>query len=103
MAQFIFAYHGSGKPENEDHGPEVMAKWQAWMEAEATALVNKGAPVGMSKTVSSKGTVDNGGANPVSGYSIVEATDIEAACKIAEGCPIHESGGSIEVAEIMEM
>ncbi|NRA88749.1 MAG: hypothetical protein HRU28_15475 [Rhizobiales bacterium] len=102
MTQFLFAYHG-GKPENDDQGSEIMAKWQAWMEAEAAAFVDKGAPVGMSKTVSSSGTVDNGGVNPVSGYSIIEAADIEAACKIAKGCPIHENGGSIEIAEIMKM
>jgi hypothetical protein len=34
---------------------------------------------------------------------VVEADDIAGACEIAKGCPIHESGGSVEVAEIMKM
>lgn len=37
------------------------------------------------------------------GYSIVSADDIAGACEIAKGCPIHESGGTVEVAEIMGM
>lgn len=80
-----------------------MAKWQAWMDAESDALVKPGAPVALSKTVSASGTVDNGGANPATGYSIIQAADYDAACKVAQSCPIHEAGGTVEVAEIMEM
>ena len=101
MTQFIFVYHGGGKPENPEEAADAMAKWQAWMGSDA--FVNPGAPVGMSKTVSANGTVDNGGSNPASGYSIVQASDIGAACKIAQACPIHESGGTVEVAEIVVM
>lgn len=103
MSQFIFVYHGGAKPSDDVDVAAIMAKWKAWMEGAGDAFVNMGAPVGMSKTVSADGIADNGGANPVSGYSIVEAVDISGACAIAKGCPIHESGGSVEVAEVMEM
>lgn len=103
MAQFIFVYHGGGMPKNPADAEKEMAKWGAWMEAETSSFVNPGAPVGMSKTISSDGIADNGGANPVSGFSIVEAADMEAACKIAQGCPISGTGGSVEVAEMMKM
>ena len=47
---------------------------------------------------------DHGGANPLSGYAIVEAESFEAACELAKGCPILESAnGTIEVAPIIEM
>ena len=49
------------------------------METNAGALVDPGNPVGLSKTVSASGIADNGGANPASGYTIVEAADIGAA------------------------
>lgn len=103
MAQFLFVYHGGAKPSDDVEVAAVMAKWKAWMEGAKDAFVNMGAPVGMSKTVSSADITDDGGANPVSGYSIVEAANIDGACIIAKGCPIHESGGTIEVAEIMQM
>ena len=45
----------------------------------------------------------DGGANPVSGYSLVEAADLAAAQKIAKGCPILDAGGSVEIAETIPM
>ena len=103
MANYIFAYHGGGMPETPEEGAKVMAKWQAWMGGLGAAMVDGGAPVGMSKTVSASGVTDDGGSNPLSGYTIVSADNMEAACKMAAGCPINESGGSVEVAECMEM
>ncbi|MBE1285457.1 MAG: hypothetical protein GJ676_19245 [Rhodobacteraceae bacterium] len=104
MPQFIFAYHGGKTPESEEEGAKVMAAWQAWMGGMGEALAVPGAPVGMSKTVTTTGVAEDGGANPISGYSVVEAADFTAACDMAKGCPLVVDGsGSVEVAEIMEM
>ena len=104
MAQFIFAYHGGKKPESPEEGAKVMEAWKSWMGSIGDALIVPGAPVGMSKTVSSGGVADDGGANPLSGYSEVEAADISAASEMAKGCPMVVDGdGSVEVAEILEM
>lgn len=102
MVDFIFAYHGGKKPETPEAGKEVMAKWEAWIARHNASMVNSGNPVGMSKTVSAKGVTDDGGANPLSGFSIVKADDIEAAIVIAKDCP-HLDGGTIEIAPIIEM
>ncbi|MBQ4825557.1 MULTISPECIES: YciI family protein [unclassified Leisingera] len=104
MPQFIFAYHGGKKPESEAEGAKEMEAWKNWMGSMGEALKIPGAPVGMSKTVSAGGVVDNGGANPLSGYTVVEAADQDAACEMAKGCPMVVSGnGSVEVAEIIDM
>ena len=103
MPKFIFAYHGGKKPETPEEGQKVMAAWMAWMGGLGDALVDGGNPAGMSKTVSSSGVADDGGSNPISGYSLVNATDIDAAVAMAKGCPILDDGGSVEVAEAMEM
>ena len=104
MAQYIFAYHGGGKPETPEEGEKVMAQWMAWYGAMGDAVVDGGAPVGMSKTVSKSGVADDGGSNPLSGYTIVYADSIEAACEMAKGCPMVQDGtGSVEVAERIEM
>ncbi len=103
MPKFLFVYHGGKHPETPEEGEKVMAQWGAWIGGVGDGFADPGAPVGMSKTVSSGGVADNGGANPASGYGIVTADTIDAAVKIAKGCPIHESGGNVEVAEIIEM
>lgn len=104
MPDFIFAYHGGGRPETEEEGAKVMAAWRAWFEGMGAAVQQPGNPVGLSKTVSSGGVADDGGSNPLSGYSVVSAASIEAACELAKGCPMVADGsGSVEVAEIVEM
>jgi hypothetical protein len=102
MANYILAYHGGKMPETPEEGAAMMAKWQAWFGTLGDAVVDGGAPVGMSRTVSSSGVADDGGANPLSGYSIVKADSIDAATEMAKGCPILEHG-TVEVAEAMEM
>lgn len=103
MPKFLFVYHGGQKPETPKEINEVMAKWGAWFENLGSAVVDGGNPVGMSKTVTSDGVLDHGGANPASGYSIVSADNANDAGAKAKGCPILESGGQVELAEIMEM
>ena len=103
MPKFIFVYHGGKAPSDPAEQERVMAAWGAWMGGLGSALVDGGAPVGMSRTVSPSGVADDGGANPVSGYSMVEAADQDAAAEMAKGCPILADGGSVEVAEILSM
>jgi hypothetical protein len=60
--------------------------------------------VGKSSTVKSDGSLaSGGGANPISGYSVIEASSLEDAHKKAKGCPILKDGGSIEIAQAMDM
>jgi len=103
MPNYVFAYHGGKAPETPEEGAQAMAMWQAWFGDLGAAIVDAGAPVGQSKTVSSSGIANDGGSNPLSGYTIVKADNIEAACKMAGGCPVISDGGSVEVAEAMEM
>ena len=39
----------------------------------------------------------------VGGYIIVKAVDIDEAVKLAEGCPILQIGGHVEIRNIMEI
>ena len=43
------------------------------------------------------------GSNSMSGYSVVEAADMDAALEMAKACPFLETGGCIEVAQVMVM
>lgn len=103
MTNYIFAYHGGGNPSSPEEGQKVMAAWQAWYEQMGEALVDGGNPIGASRTVSSSGIADDGGSNPLSGYTIVKAEGFDEACEMAKGCPILDMEGTVEVAEIIEM
>ena len=104
MSKYLFVYHGGSTPESESEVAEVMNAWGEWFGAMGSAVVDGGNPVGMSSTVKSDGSVANdGGSNPASGYSLIEASSLEDALGKAKGCPILKSGGSVEVAEAIDM
>ncbi|MDH4116218.1 MAG: YciI family protein [Acidimicrobiia bacterium] len=105
MAKYVFGYHGgSGMAGTEEEMAAVMAAWEAWYGQIGAALVDGGAPFGASKTVAADGsTSDGGGANPLTGYTVVQADSIDAAVAMAKGCPILSAGGSVEVAEAVDM
>jgi len=100
MANYLLAYHGGGMPESEEQRAKVMEAWGQWFGTLGPALVDGGNPVGRTSTLAANGSVsDGGGANPVTGYSIIKADSMDGAVQMAKGCPLLESGGSIEVAE----
>ena len=104
MAKYLFVYHGGGMPDSEEEQARHMAAWGEWMGANETAFLDMGAPCSITKTVDPSGVSDGGGANPAGGYGLVDATDIDAACAFAAGCPVVTlSGGSVEVAETFEI
>lgn len=104
MAKYMYIYHGGGMPETPEEGAKVMAAWEAWYGKLGANLVDGGGPVGQSHTVSANSVVDNGGPNPVSGYTVVDAPDLESALKWAAECPMVADGsGTAEVAPIMDM
>jgi hypothetical protein len=80
-----------------------MANWKAWVGGLGDAVVNPGTYLGLSKTVSSGGVSDDGGSNPLLGFTIVKADSMDAALEMAKACPHLGLGGTLEVAEVMEM
>ena len=103
MARYLFVYHGGSAPESPEEGAKIMQAWQDWMGGMGDKVVDGGAPVGMSQTVSGSGVDANGGPNPASGYGIFAADSDAEAAEMAKGCPIIDGGGSVEVAQIHEM
>jgi hypothetical protein len=104
MSKYLLAYHGGSMPESESEQAAVMAAWGEWFASLGDAVADGGAPVGAATTIAADGSTSaGGGANPVSGYSLVTATDLDSAVALAKGCPILTAGGSIEVAETIEM
>ena len=104
MAKYLFVYHGGKKAESEEDLAKGLDAWGKWFGSMGAAVIDGGNPVGESSTVNPDGSVsNNGGANPASGYSLIEAADLDDALAKAKGCPILVGGGSIEVAEAIDM
>ena len=104
MPKYILGYHGGSMPESEAEQAAVLAAWGAWFEQLGGAIVDGGNPTAAAKTIAPDGaTADGGGANPLTGYSILQATDLDSAVILAKGCPIFAAGGSVEVGELVEM
>jgi len=104
MAKYLFIYHGGKHPETEEEIAAVLDAWGQWLGSMGAAVIDGGNPVGQSSTVNPDGSVaDNGGSNPASGYGLIEAGDLDDAIAKARGCPILEAGGSVELAEALDM
>lgn len=103
MPKYIFAYHGGKKPDTPEEGEKVMAAWNAWYSGMGDSVVDGGGPCGQSNTVSAGGIAEDGGANPLSGFTLISAADQAAANAHAQGCPILQDGGTVEVVEVLEM
>ena len=104
MAKYIFAYHGGSAPESPEEHAKVMDAWGQWMGSMDSDLIDGGNPAGPSTTIlPDLSVVNNGGSNPISGYSLVEAISMEDAIAKGKRCPIFSDGGSIEIAEAFDM
>lgn len=104
MTKYLFVYHGGSMPATPAEQARVMDLWGKWFGGMGAGVVDGGNPVGKSTTVLGNGSVvPDGGANPASGYSVVQAASLDAAVAMAKGCPILHNGGSVEVAPIIDM
>ena len=103
MPKFALVYHGSPQFKTREDGANHMVAWKKWVEGLGAALVDPGMAVGPSKTISASGVEDGGGSNPFSGITVIQADTMDEAIRLAEACPHISAGGTIEIAEDMQM
>jgi hypothetical protein len=102
MSNYVIAYYGGKEARSPEEASAGMAKFRAWLAALGDAVVNPGTPLGKCRSLSSGGVTDGCGATSLTGFSIVKAESLEAACELAGSCPFLDIG-TIEVAEVLEM
>jgi hypothetical protein len=98
---YLLLYSGGKMPESEAEQAVVMQAWGKWMEALGPNLADGGNPfTPMAKTISSDGSVSDGPVGTMaSGYSLIKADSLDAAVKMAQGCPVLQGGAKISVYE----
>jgi hypothetical protein len=104
MPNYIIAYHGEmKKPATPEEGAAHMAKWKDWVSSLGDAIVNPGSPLGQSKIVDANGVSEDNWPNMMFGFSTVTADNFDSALEMAKSCPVIENGGSLRVAQLIEM
>lgn len=103
MKQYVYVYLGGNHPSNPEEANRHFAKYMEWLASLGEAVISPTIPLKDTHTVTPDGTIREGGASAMSGFSIIEAESIEAALSIAQACPFLEIGGSLEVSELMRM
>jgi hypothetical protein len=98
VAKYVLVYQGGAMAETEEAQHAAMAAWGAWFGSLGAAVVDGGAPFGASAAV-------GGGASAtgLTGYSILDAADLDAAVGLAAGCPIIGDGGRVDVYETIDL
>jgi hypothetical protein len=116
MSEFVFLFRIGQAEQQEAMGtPEraqqSMQAWLAWMrDLEARKhLANPGQPLAPAGKVvrGQRRTVTDGPfievKDLVAGFIVVSARDLAQAAELANGCPILEGGGSVEVRPVRQM
>ena len=105
MTKYVLTYHGGeGMPESSAEQEKVMATWGAWFGQLGDQVVDGGNPFGAAVTIAPDGSTSDGGITPGrGGFSVITASDLNAAVTAAKGCPVLANGGSVQVSEAIEM
>ena len=99
--RYLLVYYGGGMPETPAQQARVMKHWTTWFAKLGPAIVDPGNPFsGKVSKIDADGSVAKGAVGRrASGYSIIEAPSLEAATRLAKGCPVIRSGAQVAVYE----
>lgn len=108
MSDFAFLYRGRDNNTSPEQTQKTMERWRAWFKqlGEQGHLKDIGNPLERSGKVvrgKEKSVTDGPFAKAkdvVGGFTLIQARDLEHAAKLAAGCPILETGGSVEVRPV---
>jgi hypothetical protein len=96
MPTYIFAYRTTTAYAPT---PESTAAWMGWFEGMGDQLVELGKPTIDATAIGNCSS----GETVLGGYSLVRADDLEAAVRVAKGCPQLDRNGGVEIAELGEV
>lgn len=109
MSDFAFVYRGWDTPASPEEMQKTVDLWRAWFKelADKGHMKDPGLPLekagsvvrGASKLVSDGPFAE--AKDVVGGFTLISALDLRQATLLAKGCPILESGGSIEVRPVL--
>ena len=102
MGKFVVTYLGGGMGDTPEEQEASMNEWMGWFASLGSAVTDVGNPFMGSTAITSDGKRTDAASN-LTGYSIVEAKNLEHAVELTAGCPIFAVGGGVEVRPLMKM
>ena len=103
MSKYVIVYLGGEEPSNPEEGKRRYAEYKEWLSSLGESVISPANPFKNSHTVNPDGSIVVGSSTKMSGYTIIKADSMEAALAITKACPFLETGGSLEVSELIEM
>ena len=99
--RYLLVYYGGNMPATPAQQARVMKQWTTWFGKLGTAIIDPGNPFsGAVNKIKPDGTIAKGAVGQrASGYSIIEAPSLDAATKLAKGCPVIKGGAQVAVYE----
>jgi hypothetical protein len=97
MGKYLFAYKGGAMAQTDEERQAAMEAWGQWFGRLGQAVVDPGAPFSTSAAVGN-GAGDTAGSG-LTGYSVVQADSLAGATDLTSGCPVLDTGGSVDVYE----
>lgn len=114
MPRFLFIYRDPIEKTGPELSPEEMQanmqRWWDWLGKgqQDGWVINMGEPLMSDGRVVQTDKSITDGPYPeakelVGGFSIIEAESYDQACDFAQGCPIYDVGGCVEIRQILEV
>jgi hypothetical protein len=93
MPSYLFVYRS---PQEYQPDADALAAWQSWFSELSDSIVDPGNPV-----FGNRSAIGNHGCETlIRGYSVVSAANVDVAAQLAQGCPLLQRGGGVEIAEL---
>lgn len=102
MPQYGLLYVGEPQFSSPEEGQANFQQYVAWLDGLGDAIVNRGIPMGPPTRVTASGVSSEAREDRLTGLTIIEADDMEAAIAIAQNCP-YVDVAALDVVEIFEM
>ena len=99
MPGYLLAYHGGHAGDSLEGRKRVMAGFGRWFAGLGPRLVDPGNPVSRAVTAGAGSVGEGGGANPVSGYTVIEAGGMQTVIELVRRGPVVQGGRTVEIVE----
>ncbi|NUU22877.1 MAG: hypothetical protein HOV68_15405 [Streptomycetaceae bacterium] len=85
MGKYMVVY--TGLPGQDEDPAEVRAAWERWFQELGAAVTDPGDVFTAGRTVATDGSSSDGTRTKLTGYTMLEADDLDAAVAMAAKCP----------------
>jgi hypothetical protein len=105
MARYVLIYSGEQTAESREEQDKILDDWVAWYDKMGDAIAEGGDPFGAAKHIPSLGApaVDGPGGMPASGYTVIEASSLDAAADACADHPHLTYGGRVHIFEAIDL